>query len=125
MNCCARIPEAACRIISRVRLSSASVLRARPTTTWVPRKCSSTRSGSEPLILVLAAEEAFVDPDTLEVPDQIVRGDRLMARLPAVVFLHRFVQRRAVDDPVIPEHRDAQDVDELVLERTRRVVVDL
>src|SRR6266576_2548283 len=81
--------------------------------------------GLEPLVLVLAAEEAFVDPDALEVPDQIVRGDRLMARLPAVVFLHRLVQRRSVDDPVIPQHRDAQDVDVLVLERTRRVVVDL
>ena len=77
------------------------------------------------LLLVLAGEEALVAPGVVEGAQEVLER-RVVAGGPAAqVELDRVVQRAAVDDGVMLPQRDAQDVDVLVLERARLVVVHL
>src|SRR4029450_4607688 len=81
--------------------------------------------GALALLLVLAGEEALVRPGVVEGGQEVLERAEIAGGAAAQVELHRLVQRAAVDHRVMLPERDAQDVDVLVLERARLVVVDL
>ena len=77
------------------------------------------------LLLMFATQKTLVSPGPLEARQQILVTHGQPSLPAAVVLLNRLVNGLPVDDRVVRPQRHAQDVDVLVLQRARQVVVHL